>query len=137
MPPTNDQKRDDVKADDEKQIEQLYHTGDQALMTADVDVLAIILADDYVQVDPTGKPQTKQTIIDNFRAGAIRYPSIVSTGRTVRIFGNTAVVHGSESDEVESAGRRFHADYIYLDVLLKRDGRWKLVASQLAKPADQ
>ncbi|MGB9196435.1 MAG: nuclear transport factor 2 family protein [Terriglobales bacterium] len=137
MPPTDDRKRDDVKADDEKQIEQLYHTGDQALMTADLAVLASILAEDYVQVDPAGTPQTKQTILDKLRTGAIRYSSIVSTGRTICIFGNTAVVHGSESDEVESAGRRFHAGYIYLDVLLKRDGRWKLVASQLAKPADQ
>jgi uncharacterized protein (TIGR02246 family) len=122
---------------DEQQIEVLYATGDKALMSADVSVLSRILSDDYLQYGAAGKPQGKQAILDNFRAGAIRYPSIVSTGRTIRILGDTAVVHGSESDEVEAQGRRFHADYIYLDVLLKRDGEWKFVASQLAKPVDE
>lgn len=122
---------------DKQQIETLYETGDKALMSAHVSVLSRILADDYVQYDATGKAQGKQTILDKFRAGAIRYPAIVSTGRTIRIFGDTAVVHGSESDEVETDGKRFHADYIYLDVLLKRDGEWRFVASQLARPVDE
>lgn len=122
---------------DEQQIEALYEAGDQALMSADVDVLSRILADDYVQYGAAGKPRGKLNIVDSFRAGAIRYPAIVSTGRTIRIFGDTAVVHGSESDEVEADGKRFHADYIYLDVLLKRDGEWKFVASQLARPVEE
>jgi ketosteroid isomerase-like protein len=121
----------------EQLIEELYETGDRALMSADVKVLSRILADDYIQYDAGGKPQGKRTIIDNFHAGGIRYPSIVSTGRTIRIFGDTAVVHGSESDEVEAEGKRFHAEYIYLDVLLKRHGEWKFVASQLARPEEK
>jgi uncharacterized protein (TIGR02246 family) len=132
MPPTKHEQHTD-----EQLIEALYETGDKALMSADVDALSRILADDYVQYGDTGQPQAKETILANVRAGAIRYPSIVSTGRTIRIFGDTAVVHGSESDEVEAEGKRFHARYIYLDVLLKRDGEWKLVASQLARPADE
>ena len=122
---------------DEQLIEELYETGDRALMSADVKVLSRILADDYIQYSEGGKPQGKRTILDNFRAAAIRYPSIVSTGRTIRIFGDTAVVHGSESDEVEAEGKRFHAEYIYLDVLLKRHGEWKFVASQLARPVEK
>jgi len=137
MPIADDEKRDNQERDDQQQIDQLYQAGDRALMSADVDVLSSILADDYIQVDATGKPQTKQIILDTFRAGAIRYPSIVPMGRTIRIFAGTAVVHGSESDEVEAAGHRSHADYMYLDVLLKRDGQWKLVASQLAKPSHE
>jgi uncharacterized protein (TIGR02246 family) len=127
----------DDQPTDEQKIEALYEIGDQALMSADVDALSDILDDDYVQYGDTGRPQSKHTILANFRAGAIRYPSIVSTGRTIRIFGDTAVVQGSESDEVESEGKRFHARYMYLDVLLKRDRQWKFVASQLARPADE
>jgi len=69
--------------------------------------------------------------------GAIRYPSIVSTGRTIRVLGDMAVVNGSESDEVEVGGERRQVRYVYLDVLLKRNGEWKLVASQLAKPSTE
>jgi ketosteroid isomerase-like protein len=119
---------------DEQQILTLHQAGDRALMAADLEVLAKIFADDYVQYNEEGKAFTKQDVLNNFRTGAIRYPSIVSTGRTIRIFGDTAVVHGSESDEVETNGRRFTVRYVYLDVLRKLNGEWKLVASQLAKP---
>jgi uncharacterized protein (TIGR02246 family) len=119
---------------DEAQILALHEAGDKALMSADLDALAEIFADDYVQYNASGKAFTKQDVLNNFRTGAMRYPSIVSTGRNIRIFGQTAVVHGSESDEVDVHGKISAVSYVYLDVLLKRDGKWKLVASQLARP---
>jgi uncharacterized protein (TIGR02246 family) len=118
---------------DEQQILALHEAGDRALMTANLAVLAEIFADDYVQYNDAGQAFTKQDVLENFRSGAIRYPSIVSTGRKIRVLGETAVVHGSENDEVEAGGQRFHIRYVYLDVLQKRDGKWKLVASQLAR----
>ena len=122
--------------DDEQQILALHEAGDKALMSADLDVLARIFGDDYVQHNESGHVFTKQDVLNNFRTGAIRYPSIVSTGRTIRVFGDMAVVNGSESDEVEVSGKRSAVRYVYLDVLLKRNGEWKLVASQLARPFD-
>jgi uncharacterized protein (TIGR02246 family) len=122
---------------DERQILALHEAGDQALMSADLSVLAQIFADDYVQYNEEGQAFTKQDVLTNFRTGVIRYPSIVSTGRVIRVFGDTAVVHGSESDEVETGGKRFAVCYVYLDVLRKRDGEWKLVASQLARPLEK
>lgn len=122
--------------DDEEKILALHLAGDRALMNADVDALGRIFADDYVQHNEAGQAFTKQDVLNNFRTGAIRYPSIVSTGRTIRLFGEMAVVNGSESDEVEVAGKRSAVRYVYLDVLVKRDGEWKLVASQLARPTE-
>jgi uncharacterized protein (TIGR02246 family) len=119
---------------DEQQILALHEAGDRALMSADLAVLAQIFADDYVQYNEAGKAFTKQDVLESFRSGAIRYPSIVSTGRQIRVFGDTAIVHGAESDEVESGGKRFSVRYVYLDVLRKQHGEWKLVASQLARP---
>ena len=119
---------------DEQQILDLHEAGDRALMTADLALLAEIFADDYVQYNEAGKAFTKQDVLNNFKTGAIRYPSIVSTGRKIRILGDTAVVHGSESDEVEADGKRTAVRYVYLDVLRKSGGKWKLVASQLARP---
>jgi len=119
---------------DEQKILALHEAGDRALMSADVALLAQIFADDYVQYNESGKAFTKQDVLESFRSGAIRYPSIVSTGRKIRVFGDTAVVHGAESDEVESEGKRLSVRYVYLDVLRKQNGEWKIVASQLARP---
>jgi uncharacterized protein (TIGR02246 family) len=134
MPIKNDES--DKNESDESQILALHQAGDKALMSADLNALADIFADDYVQYNESGQAFTKRDVLNNFRTGAIRYPSIVSTSRKIRIFGDTAVVHGSESDEVEINGKRSAVRYIYLDVLRKRDGKWKLVASQLAKPQE-
>ena len=119
---------------DEKQIHALFDAGDRALMAADLDSLAQIFADDYVQYDPSGRPSTKQQVLDNLRTSAVRYPSIVSTGRSIRLLGDFAIVHGSEDDEVEADGRLFPARYLYMDVVAKRNGRWQIVGSLLAKP---
>jgi uncharacterized protein (TIGR02246 family) len=129
-------KINDEQHDDEQQILALHEAGDRALMAADLATLAEIFADDYVQYNEAGKAFTKQDVLNNFQTGAIRYPSIVSMGRLIRIFGDTAVVHGSESDEVETDGKRFAVRYVYLDVLRKREGQWKIVASQLARPLE-
>src|SRR5208282_6740715 len=102
---------------DEVQILALHEAGDKALMRADLVVLGQIFADDYVQYNEAGTPFTKQDVLNNFRTGVIRYPSIVSTGRQVRLLGDIAVVHGSESDEVEINGQRSAVRYVYLDVL--------------------
>jgi ketosteroid isomerase-like protein len=132
----SDDRRNGEQQSDELQILALHEAGDQALMSADLAVLAEIFADDYVQYNEAGQAFTKQDVLNNFQTGAIRYPSIVSTSRKIRVFGDTAVVHGSESDEVEANGKRFSVRYVYLDVLRKIDGEWKLVASQLARPLE-
>ncbi len=127
---------DPAYVEDKRLILELHEAGDKALMSADVLTLERIFADDYVQYNESGKAFTKRDVLDSFRSGAIRYPSIVSTSRVIRVFGDTAVVHGSESDEVESNGKRSSVRYVYLDVLRRENGQWKLVASQLARPAN-
>jgi hypothetical protein len=96
--------------------------------------LSSIFANDYIQYNPAGQPKTEAKIFELLRTGSIRNPSIVSTGRTIRIFGDTAVVHGSEDDEVVFGGKWSRVRHLYLDVLQKRNGEWKIVASQLASP---
>jgi hypothetical protein len=120
---------------DEQQILKLFEEGDRALIAADLSALSRIFADDYLQYDETGKASTKKDVLDNLESGAIRYISMVSTGRKIRMLSrNAAIVHGSEEDDVEQAGQRFPVRYIYMDAVVKRKGKWQIVASQLAKP---
>jgi hypothetical protein len=120
---------------DEQQILKLFEDGDRALIAADIAELSRIFADDYVQYDESGKPSTKQEVLERLKTGAIRFLSMVSTGRRIKLLTeDVAVVHGSEDDEVEQGGRCFKVRYVYMDVVLKRDGKWQIVGSQLAKP---
>lgn len=120
---------------DEQQILKLFEEGDRALIAADLSALSRIFADDYIQYDETGKASTKQDVLNNLESGAIRYISMVSTGRKIRLLSrDAAIVHGSEEDDVEQAGQRFPVRYIYMDAVVKHKGKWQIVASQLAKP---
>jgi uncharacterized protein (TIGR02246 family) len=119
---------------DEQQILQLFEDGDRALIAADIAELSRIFADDYVQYDELGKPSTKQELLERLETGAIRFLSMVSTARRIRLLTeDVAIVHGSEDDEVEQGGKRFNARYVYMDVVVKRKDRWQIVGSQLAR----
>lgn len=120
---------------DEEKIVRLFEDGDRALIAADLGELSRIFADDYIQYDESGKAFTKEEVLNNLKSGAIRYISLVSTGRRIRILReDLAIVHGSEDDQVEHGEQRFPLRYIYMDVVVKRNGKWQIVGSQLAKP---
>jgi uncharacterized protein (TIGR02246 family) len=122
--------------DDELEILNLFEEGDRAIIAADMPALTRIFTDDYIQYDESGKAFTKQDVLASLKTGAIRYISMISTGRRIRLLKeDLAIVHGSEDDEVEQDGKRLTVSYIYMDVVVKREGRWQIVASQLAKPA--
>jgi ketosteroid isomerase-like protein len=127
----NEMNRQEIN--DEQEIVKLFEDGDRALIAADVDELQRIYADDYIQCDESGKVTTKEDLVRRILSGAIRFLSMKSTGRRVRVFGDFTVVHGSEEDEVEQDGQLFSVRYLYMDVVVKREGRWQIVASQLAK----
>ena len=119
---------------DEQEILKLFEDGDRALMAGDVAELSRIYADDYVQYDETGDVVSKAELIASLSSGKTRYLSMLSTGRRIRVLrDDVAIVHGSEEDVVEQSGRRFPAGYFYMDVVMKREGKWQIVGSQLAK----
>ena len=119
---------------DEQEILKLFEDADRALVARDTQELSRIFADDYEQYNESGKVSTKADVIRNLTSGKIRFVSMVSTGRRIRILReDVAVVHGSEEDVVEQGGQRKPVRYIYLDVVMKRGGRWQVVGSQLAR----
>ena len=118
---------------EEKEIVALFEAGDRALMSGDPAGLERIYADDYVQCDERGNFRTKQDLIRSLSSGELRFVSMKSTGLHIRIFGDFAVVHGSECDEVEQSGKRRVVSYLYMDAVVRRGGRWQIVASQLAR----
>jgi uncharacterized protein (TIGR02246 family) len=121
--------------DDELQILHLFEDGDRALIAADCAELSRIFADDYVQYDESGTAFSKQDVLNNLGSGKIRYVTMSSTGRRIRMLTeDVAVVHGSEDDEAEHNGKQLRMRYVYTDVVMKRDRKWQIVASQLAKP---
>jgi hypothetical protein len=122
---------------DEQQILRLFEDGDRALIGADVAEMQRIYAENYLQANESGKISSRQDVINGLASGKIRFVAMKSTGRRIRLLrDDVAIVHGSEEDEIEQDDRRSVVRYIYMDVVMKRNGQWRIVASQLAKPID-
>ena len=123
-----------MQSSDKPEIIKLFEDGDRALIAADVEEMRRIYADDYVQQDEAGTTSTRQDVIDRLISGKVRFVSMTSTGRSIRLLrDDVAIVHGSEDDVVEQGGKRFPVRYVYMDVVMKREGKWQIVASQLAR----
>ena len=126
----NDQKQQN----DEQQILALHEAGDRALMSADLAALARIFADDYVQYNEAGKLSPSRMCWTIFGRGRFVIRRLFPPGARFAYSATLRSCMGrnrtrSRPVESDSAVR-----YVYLDVLRKCDGEWKLVASQLARP---
>ena len=123
-----------MTTNEEQLIVKLFEDGDRALIAADVAELQRIYSNDYEQYDEAGRASTKDDLIRKLTSGEIRFISMTSTGRRVRMLrDDVAIVHGSEDDVVEQSGQRFAVQYVYTDVAMKREGAWQIVGSQLVR----
>ena len=114
---------------------QLERDWTQASLKKDVDTLNKIMADDWVNIDFQGKTVTKAQTIANLKSGL---PATQAAGlgeMKVRIFGDSAIVTGSDTGKSASKGKEVIEKYLWTDVFVRRDGRWQAVASQSTKVA--
>ena len=91
--------------------------------------LGTILADDWAAQGPTG-PSTKAQALAELKSGDAKLDSITLGEMNVRVFGDTAVVTGSDDEKSSYKGKDTSGHYVWMDVFAKRQGRWQAVASQ-------
>ena len=123
------------KADSDAAISQTLQAMEQAWLDAeknnDAAAFEQIVADDWIAVNPDGKSQTKAE-----RAAEIKTAHVVSAtlgDMRVRVFGDTAVVTGTDDEITMTDGKKSSDHYVWSDVFLKRNGKWLAVASQTAQ----
>jgi len=90
-----------------------------------------LVADDWIAINPDGKRKTKVE-----RAAEIKTSNIDSAtlgDMKVRVFGDTAVVTGTDDEVTTKDGNKTSDHYVWTDVFVKRNGKWLAVASQTAQ----
>ncbi len=115
------------------QIEDLRYT---AMINRDWTAFAAILGDEFLYHQPNGNVATKASFIEQFRSGAVQLKKAERYDVKIHVYGDTATATGSTRIDLEQNGEPRQVDLRYLNVWIKRDGRWQLVARQSAiKPA--
>lgn len=99
----------------------------------DIKTLDRILADDWVGLSFQGTVRAKAEAIASVKSGSSTTQSIELGPMKVRVFGNTAVVTGSDTEKSTFNGKDSSGKYVWTDVFVERNGRWQAVASESTK----
>jgi uncharacterized protein (TIGR02246 family) len=113
-------------------IKQLEHDWTDAMKAGDADKLGQILADDWVAIGYDGKKTTKQGALADLKSGKEKVESVEFGPMDVKVLGNVAVVQGSDTEKSSTGGKDTSGKWVWMDVFVKREGKWVAVRSQSA-----
>jgi len=86
-------------------------------------------------IDFEGTVMTKRDVMRDLHSDVTATQSTEVTEMKVRIFGNTAIVSGTEVEKSQYKGKDSSGAYIWTDVFVQRNGQWQAVSSQSTKLA--
>ena len=124
------------KAGVEQALMQMERDWTEAALKKDAAALDKILADDWVGQGPTGVSTKAQTLAE-LKSGDYKLESQTLGDMKVRVFGDTAVVAGSDDEKSSYKGKDTSGHYTWTDVFVKRHGRWQAAASQGTRITEQ
>jgi hypothetical protein len=107
--------------------------GCDAFVTGDAAYLTDFLDPEFTLTDSQGVVTTREETLAEVRAGEPRYEVFRNHGMKVRFYSATAVVNGVTSLKGTAGGKAFEVDVQFTDTLVKRGGRWRLVASHVSR----
>ena len=94
-----------------------------------------ILADDFVLVTGSGKSYTKPELLEEAHSGRIHYERQEDTDKTVRTWGNTAVVTARLEEKGTDDGKPFAKTVWFSDTYVRNPDGWRYVLGQSSLPA--
>ncbi len=118
---------------DEESVKQLERDQADAYIHNNADKISLILADDFVGNWADGSTTTKKEELDMLRSSKEKYAANEIVEMTVRVFGDTAIASGKNTETSVINGKNATGIYNFTDIFLKRNGRWQIVASQTAR----
>jgi len=113
-------------------VKQLEHDWVAAMKAGDTDKLGQILADDWVALGYGAPRQTKEPYLADVKSGASKLESFEFGPMDVMVLGSVAIVQGSDTEKSTANGKDSSGKYAWMDVFVKRDGKWVAVRSQSA-----
>ena len=116
-------------------VEEIHEVEDRrydAMMRGDADALANTLAEEFFYHQPNGKTNDKPGYVKQMQTGTVKIFSAERYDVKVNLYGDVATAMGSTRLDLEIAGERRKTDLRYLNVWVKRDGRWQLASRQSA-----
>jgi len=117
-------------ADEASEVRKVEEAVATATERNDVEALAPHLAADFTFVNPAGQLVTKEMFLNNFRTGRLRNTAYRVDEMQVRVYGMAAVVTYRSTVAGTAGLQELAPQRRRTTVLIKRDGKWLIVAQQ-------
>jgi ketosteroid isomerase-like protein len=104
-----------------------------AVVKNDPEAIGRFLADDWVIIDPDGGIIDRPRFLGVIASGTLTHEMMESDDVSVRIYADSAVVTALTTTKGKFMGQEFTTRERATDVLVKQDGRWQFVFSQLTR----
>ena len=115
----------------EQQLIQLERDWCTAQLKKDTALLARIVADDYTGVTSRSIVETKVDALSSLNDKTSTITACVDSNVKVRLYGDAAVVTGLATRSGTFKGAPFKdRQFLWMDIFIRKDGRWQCVASQ-------
>ena len=114
-------------------VRRLEQDMGDAMVRVDIAKLNQIYAEDFATIGSSGKMISKQDIVRDFESFHDKLESFENGPMDVQVLGNVAVVHGSVTEKMTRDGRDTSGEFVWMDLLEKRAGKWVVVRSAGAR----
>ena len=114
-------------------LKQIERDMGRAMVAVDLEKLNRIFADDWTSIGASGAVVTKEKMLRDFESVHDRLEAFELGPMDVQVKGNVAVVHGSVTEKRSRAGKDVGGEYVWMDLMEKRNGTWVVVRSAGAK----
>jgi ketosteroid isomerase-like protein len=116
--------------DDSAELLRLEARRCDAMVAADIDELASLLAESLIWTHASARQDTGASFLAGIRAGTTRYLEMKRSDERVRVHGDVAVVTGLVHMRANIKGEEKQLSNGYTNVWVKANGSWRMVAWQ-------
>ena len=117
----------------EQELTQLTDQYVAALKGKDAAALERLWADDLTFITAGGAVQTKAQRLADIKSGATRFDTLEPSDRTIRVYGDAAVMTSLSTIKGQYAGQEASGKFRVTQVWARRGGAWQLVAIQMTR----
>ena len=124
-----------ARARAEREVIDAEHEWVRVTLKGDADAFASFLADDYVELNSSGRFVDKATWTNGIRTGGTRYDTVELHDLHVRFpRSDVAVVTGAFTQTGVSGGKDNSHAGVYVNTWVRIGGHWQVVSSGFVRP---
>ncbi len=109
---------------------------DKDIVKKDPAAIAANMAEDFRQIGSDGSVADKATFVRDLTSPDLTIDPYLVEEFDVRIYGDTALLSGRTRMTGRYQGKPFTSHYRYIDVYLRRAGKWQIVSVQTTRIAE-